>query len=64
MITSLPARLMNAVDYGVAVGHPADLVVLDSRDPAMAVAELAQPSFGLKRGRRSFSHAAATLHHP
>jgi cytosine/creatinine deaminase len=64
MITTLPARLMNAVDYGVAVGHPADLVVLDSRDPAMAVAELAQPSFGLKRGRRSFSHAAATLHHP
>jgi cytosine/creatinine deaminase len=64
MITTLPARLMNAADYGVAVGHPADLVVLDSRDPAMAVAELAQPSFGLKRGRRSFSRAAATLHHP
>jgi hypothetical protein len=37
---------------------------LSSCDPAMAVAELAQPSFGLKRGRRSFSHAAATLHHP
>src|SRR6266545_5748 len=64
MITTLPAQLMNAADYGVAVGHPADLVVLDSRDPAMAVAELAQPSFGLKRGRRSFSRAAATLHHP
>jgi cytosine deaminase len=64
MITTLPARLMNAADYGVAVGHPADLVVLDGRDPAMAVAELAQPSFGLKCGRRSFSRAAATLHHP
>jgi cytosine deaminase len=64
MITTLPARLMNAPDYGVAVGHPADLIVLDSRDPAMAVAELAQPSFGLKRGRRSFSRAAATLHRP
>jgi len=36
MITSLPARLMNAADYGIAVGHPADLVILDSRDPAMA----------------------------
>jgi hypothetical protein len=34
------------------------------RDPAMAVAEIAQPSFGLKRGRRSFSRAAATLHRP
>jgi cytosine deaminase len=64
MITSLPARLMNLADYGVAVGHPADLVVLDGRDPAMAVAELAQPLFGLKRGRRSFTRAAAILHHP
>jgi len=64
MVTSLPARLMNASDYGIAIGHPADLVVLESRDPASAVAELAQPLFGLKRGRRSFTRAAATLHHP
>ena len=64
MITTLPARLMNASDYGIAVGHPADLVVLDSRDPARAVAELAQPLFALKRGRRSFTRAAAALHYP
>jgi cytosine deaminase len=64
MITTLPARLMNAARYGVAVGHAADLVVIDSRDPAMAVAELAQPLFGYKHGRRSFTHAAATLHKP
>jgi cytosine deaminase len=64
MVTTLPARLMNVADYGVCVGHPADLVVLDSRDPAMAVAELAQPLFGLKRGRRSFTRHAATIHHP
>jgi cytosine/creatinine deaminase len=64
LVTTLPARLINATDYGIAVGHPADLVVLDSRDPVMAVAELAQPLFGLKRGRRSFSRAAATIHRP
>jgi cytosine/creatinine deaminase len=64
MITTLPARLMNAARYGVAVGHAADLVVIDSRDPAMAVAELAQPLFGYKHGRRTFTHAAATLHKP
>jgi len=64
MITALPARLMNAAHYGVAVGHPADLVVLDSRDRALAVAEVAQPLFGLKRGRRSFTRAAATIHRP
>jgi len=38
--------------------------VLDSRDPAMAVAELSAPLFALKRGRRSFSRAAASLHRP
>jgi cytosine deaminase len=64
MVTTLPARLMNASDYGIAVGHPADLVVLDSRDGAMAVAELAQPLFGLKHGRRSFTRSAATIHRP
>ena len=64
MITTLPARLMNAAHYGVAVGQPADLVVVDSRDPVLAVAEVAQPLFGLKRGRRSFTHAAATIHRP
>ena len=64
MVTTLPARLMNAADYGIAVGHPADLVVLESRDPASAVAELAQPLFGLKGGRRSFTRAPATLHRP
>jgi cytosine deaminase len=64
MVTTLPARLMNLSDYGVAVGHPADLVVLDGRDPAMAVAELAPPLAGWKRGRRSFTRAAAALHKP
>jgi cytosine deaminase len=64
MVTTSAARLMNAADYGIAVGHPADLVVLDSRDPASAVAELAPPLFGWKRGRRSFTRAAAVLHHP
>jgi cytosine/creatinine deaminase len=64
LVTTLPARLMNAADYGIAVGHPADFVVLDSRDRALAVAELAQPLVGFKRGRRSFTRAPAVLHRP
>jgi cytosine deaminase len=64
VLNPFTARLMNAARYGVAVGHAADLVVIDSRDPATAVAELAQPLFGYKHGRRSFTHAAATLHKP
>jgi cytosine deaminase len=54
MVTTLPAKLMNLPDYGVAVGNPADLVVLDCKTRADAVAELARPLFGMKNGRRTF----------
>ena len=64
LVTAQPARLMNLPDYGIAVGNPADLVVLDASEPAMAVAEVAQPLLGFKRGRRSFSRAAPLLFPP
>src|ERR1700754_169983 len=64
MVTTFPARLMNLKDYGIVVGNPADIVVLDCADPVSAVAELAQPVLGMKRGRISFSHAPATLNRP
>jgi cytosine deaminase len=54
MVTTLPAKLMNLANCGIAVGNPADLVVLDCRDRASAVAELARPLFGMKKGRRTF----------
>ena len=55
---------MNLPDYGIAVGAPADLVVLDCSDAASAVAELSQPLWGLKHGRRTFTRPPATIHHP
>ena len=64
MVTTLAARLMNLPDYGIAVGGPADLVVLDCSDAASAVAELAQPLLGIKNGRRSFTRNAAVLERP
>jgi cytosine deaminase len=64
MVTTQAARLMNLPDYGIAVGGPADLVVLDCRDVNAAVAELSQPMFGIKNGRRSFAHAAPVLNRP
>jgi cytosine/creatinine deaminase len=67
-VTTQPAKLMNlddyGDDYGIAVGHPADLVVLECRDRASAVAELAAPLFGLKRGRPSFTRPPVALHSP
>jgi cytosine deaminase len=54
MVTTLAAKLMNLHDYGIAIGNPADLVVLDCKDRQGAVAELARPLFGMKNGRRTF----------
>jgi cytosine deaminase len=55
---------MNLRDYGIAVGNPADLIVLDARDPEMAIAEVSLPIIGFKRGRLSFARAAPTLYPP
>ena len=64
LVTAQSARLMNLRDYGVAVGNPADLVVLDCTTPEAAVAEIAQPLQGIKRGRVTFTWAAPVLHGP
>jgi cytosine/creatinine deaminase len=64
MVTALPAKLMNIGEYGIEVGNPADIVVLDCLDRVSAVAELAPPLFGMKRGRMSFTRPVATLNRP
>jgi cytosine deaminase len=64
LVTASPARLMNLTAYGIAVGNPADVVVLDCAGPAAAVAELAQPVLGFKRGRPTFTRPLPVLHRP
>jgi len=64
MVTAAPARLMRCTDYGIAVGNPADLVVLDATDPALAVAEITTPLMGFKRGVKTFERPAARLIRP
>ena len=61
MVTTLPAKLMNLKNYGIAVGNPADFVVLDCMDRAGAVAEIVRPLFGMKNGRRTFVCPPARL---
>jgi cytosine deaminase len=53
MLTERSARLLNLTDYGVAVGNPADIVVIDAITPEQAVAEISQPLAVYKRGRRT-----------
>ena len=62
MVTASAARLMRLDDYGIRVGGPADLVCLDAGNPTDAVATLAQPLWGIKRGRLSFTRPRAQLH--
>jgi len=64
LVTSASAKLLNAKDYGIAVGRPADLVVLDCETRAEAVCEIAQPIFGFKNGARTFIRPAASLLKP
>jgi cytosine deaminase len=64
MVTTLPAKLMNLEDYGIAVGNRADLLVFDCRDGASAVAEIASPLTGFKNGRRTFTRRPVVLHSP
>jgi cytosine deaminase len=64
MITSRSARLMNIDDYGLEVGNPADLVVLDAPGPETAVAELSPVLYAFKNGRRTVTRAPAVLNRP
>jgi cytosine/creatinine deaminase len=54
--------LIRLEDYGIAIGGPADLVCVDAGNPADAIAMLAQPLWGLKRGRASFTWPRPQLH--
>ena len=64
MITTLAAKLLRLDDYGLVQGTPADLVILNCTDRATAISELAQPLYGFKRGRLTFSNSAAHINYP
>src|ERR1700761_8407019 len=63
MITESSARLMRLNDYGIKEGAPADLVCIDATNPTDVVATLAQPLWGFKRGRKSFTRPRVEIHH-
>jgi cytosine/creatinine deaminase len=64
MITTRSARILNLADYGVAVGHPADLVVIDAASPDRAIAQVRHPVAAFKRGRQTMSWEPAKLLQP
>jgi cytosine/creatinine deaminase len=64
MISERPARILRLGDYGIAVGNSADLVVWNAQSPADAIATVAQPLAGFRRGKRVFTREVAKLHRP
>src|SRR3954467_10675316 len=62
MISGRSAQLLRRADYGIAIGKPADLVVLDCSTAEEAVAELAVPLYGFKRGRMTFARHAVEMY--
>ncbi|MDN3563245.1 amidohydrolase family protein [Paeniroseomonas aquatica] len=64
MFTSNSAKLLRKSDYGIAVGNPADLILVDAPDPVAAIREIAPTLMGFKRGRRTFTRTPVVLHRP
>ena len=64
LVTTLPARLMGLKDYGLAIGNPADMVVLDASSAEAALAEIAEPVLAIKQGRVSFERKPIALNYP
>ena len=64
MLSDRSARLMNLKDYGIAVGNPGDIVVIDATSPEQAVAELREPLAVFRRGVRTVTRARTELHRP
>jgi len=61
MVTHRSARLMNLDDYGISIGNPADVVVIDARTHAEAVAINAPVLAVFKRGKQTVSRPRAEL---
>ncbi len=62
MVTTLAAQVLGCSDYGLTVGNPGDVVLLDARDASSAVAEIASPLYGFKAGQPTFTRMPPTLH--
>ena len=53
MLTERSANVLNLDDYGFAIGHPADIVILDAQSSEQAIAEISQPLAVFRNGRQT-----------
>jgi cytosine deaminase len=64
MLSEHSAKLLNLKDYGLEIGKPADIVIIDATTPEQAVAEIRPPLAVWKRGRRTVTRERPQLHAP
>lgn len=64
MLTCSSARLLNHRDYGIAIGNPADIVIINARTAEQAIAEIAQPIAAFKNGRQTVEWNPPELKRP
>jgi cytosine/creatinine deaminase len=64
MLTERSARLLNLKDYGLSVGNPADIVIIDAATPEQAIAEIRPPVAVFKRGRQTVERQLPKLFRP
>jgi cytosine deaminase len=64
MLTHRSARLLNLKNYGIAVGNPADIVVINALTPEQAIAEIAQPVGAFKNGKQTMAWEPPALLRP
>jgi cytosine/creatinine deaminase len=64
MLTERSARLLNLTDYGLVIGNPADIVIIDAQSTDQAVAEIRQPLAVFKHGRQTVVHHLPELLRP
>ena len=51
MLTDRSARLLNFKEYGFAVGHPADVVIIDAQSPEQADRRNLSTDRGIQKGQ-------------
>jgi cytosine deaminase len=64
MLSEHSARLLGLKDYGLEIGMPADIVVIDATSPEQAIAEIRPPLAVWKRGERTVTRHRPELHFP
>ena len=63
MVADAPAKLLGRSSK-IAVGEAASFIVLPAKSRAQVISEISRPVWGMKDGRVTFAHPAATIFHP